>query len=98
MRPDHIPAGRAPGGIVLRIYRMTDDRLLRETRLASFVGLGDAAAADAAAVAAEDHPVVLVPYDGDSGAKMALPPLMVEHFRYLGIPPIGDDVPGGDHG
>ena len=89
-RPTHITPHLAPGGIVLRIYRLDDDTLLRETRLSypEFTAVDEAATADWVATGGEGD-VVITPYDGDTGELMTLPLPVIEHFASFGVRFIG---------
>lgn len=73
--PHKLPPGRAPGGVVLRLYGTRYERLLTE-RIMPGGADDEAVEADATAAAemvnerlAPDEGVVIVVYDGDSGRR-----------------------------
>jgi hypothetical protein len=73
--PPSIAPGTAPGGVVIRVYRLSG-ALVLERRIPALAtcdpAVEDAATADAIAAAralAAGEPCVLVGYDGDDGLR-----------------------------
>lgn len=70
--PAYLEAGRAPGGIVLRVYNVPDGTLMLERCLSRMDDLETLAERDSAFVFAVTDECCLVAYDGDTGMRMNL--------------------------